>query len=546
MTAVMHRPRHRAESPRHNSPFTGTLQLFRLYVRRDRIVLPLWVLLLSAPLASVYVASIASVYPEQSQRAALVASIMASPAQRALYGNIYNDSVGATALWKASVFHALIGVAVILTVIRHTRGDEESGRTELIDSTVVGRYAALTAALLLLAFGASALTGLIGTAGLLSTDVPVAGSLAFCAALTGSGLVFAGVAAVAAQLSTSARTARGMAFAVLGAAFALRAIGDAGSGALSWLSPLGWSLQVRPYAGDRWWVLALPVGLAVTLTVLAYRLLSDRDVGSGLLAERPGPPVASPHLSGPFGLAWRLQRGSLLAWTVGLGLYALLAGSIVHGIGDEIGESDTVREIIARFGGTDAVESAFVAITFSFLGIAAAAQAISATLRLHGEESASRAETLLAGSVGRYRWAASHLVFAMAGTAASLLIAAVIAGVVYGVAANDVGAKLPEALAAAAVQLPAVWLMAAITMALVGLLPRFAPVAWAVYVAFIAFYMLGSVSGISQWVLDLSPFSHVPRVPGDAVRAEPLIWLVGAGGALLAAGLAGLRRRDLR
>lgn len=72
------------------------------------------------------------------------------------------------------MFHLLISVAVILTVIRHTRADEEAGRTELLDSTAVGRYASLSAALLL-SFGASIATGVIGAAGLLTTDVARAG-----------------------------------------------------------------------------------------------------------------------------------------------------------------------------------------------------------------------------------------------------------------------------------------------------------------------------------------------------------------------------------
>src|SRR3981189_906485 len=201
-----HQPAHQA--PLRGSNFSGTLGLLRLYLRRDRIVLPLWVLLLSVPLSTVYVGSIEAVYPNQADRAAFAASIMASPAQRALYGNVYADSLGATGIWKAGMFHVLIAVAVILTVIRHTRADEESGRTELVDSTGVGRYASLTAALIL-SFGASIGTGAIGAAGLLSTNVPRGGSLAFGAALAGSGLVFTAVAAVTAQLSASARFARG-------------------------------------------------------------------------------------------------------------------------------------------------------------------------------------------------------------------------------------------------------------------------------------------------------------------------------------------------
>ena len=94
--------------------------------------------------------------------------------------------------------------------------------------------------------------------------------------------MFTAVAAVTAQLSPSARFARGAAFAVLAAAFTLRAVGDAGStAALSWLSPLGWSLQVRPYAGDRWWVLLLHLATTALLTALAYRLLAAATSARG-------------------------------------------------------------------------------------------------------------------------------------------------------------------------------------------------------------------------------------------------------------------------
>ena len=223
-TATLDRLRPPARpAPQRGSNFSGTLGMLRLYLRRDRISLPLWVLLLSVPLATVYVGSIEKVYPTQAARAGFAASIMASPAQRALYGRVYNDSLGAVGIWKAGMFHLLIAVAVILTVIRHTRADEETGRTELMDSTAVGRYASLSAALIL-SFGASIATGAIGAAGLLTTTLPPGGSLAFGAALAGSGLVFTAVAAVAAQLSPSARFARGVAFAVLAAVHCASAV----------------------------------------------------------------------------------------------------------------------------------------------------------------------------------------------------------------------------------------------------------------------------------------------------------------------------------
>lgn len=539
-TALLDRP---AVAPQGNSIFTGTLGLLRLYLRRDRISLPLWVLLLSVPLGSVYIGSIEKIYSTDAERAGFAATIMASPAQRALYGQIYNNSLGAVGIWKAGMFHTLIAVAVILTVIRHTRADEETGRAELIDSTAVGRYASLTAALLL-SFGASVATGLIGAAGLLTTDVPPGGSLAFCAALAGSGLVFTAVAAVAAQVSPSARVARGSAFAVLGMAFSLRAVGDAGSGALSWFSPLGWSLQVRPFAGDRWWVLLLHVATTVALTVVAYRLLAGRDVGAGLFAERTGRATASAALGGVFGLAWRLDRGALTVWTVGLVLYGLLIGSVTHGIGDEMGGA-AGRDILARLGGTSALEQAFITVGFGMLSMIAAAFAVSLSLRVHQEEASQRAETLLAGSVSRSRLLASHLLMALGGSTFAILLSGLAGGLAYGMAAGDVAGKLPIVVGTAAVQLPAVWLLSGVTIVLFGVTPRFTPIAWGVLVGFVALYLLGSLSGSSQWLLDLEPFAHTPRV-GHDFTAVPLLWLLAVDAVLIGLGAIAFRRRDLR
>ncbi|MGB8407156.1 MAG: ABC transporter permease, partial [Mycobacterium sp.] len=337
----------------------------------------------------------------------------------------------------------------------------------------------------------------------------------------------------AAQLSPSARVARGAAFAVLGAAFTVRAIGDAGGNHLSWASPLGWSLLVQPYAGDRFWVLLLHLALTATLIALAYQLQAGRDVGAGLFAERRGRPSAAKALSGPLGLAWRLSRGSVLVWTIGLGLYGLLVGNVVHGIGDELG-GGAAQQIVTRLGGTGALEQAFITIAFNMLGMVVAAFAVSLTLRAHQEESEHRAETLLSGSVSQIRWLASHLVIAVLGTTVAMLTAGLLASLTYGSAA----------LGSAAVQLPAVWLLIGVSTLLFGAAPRFSPVAWGVLVTFIAVYLLGSLSNSSHWLLDLEPFTHIPRV--DAFTAAPLIWLLVLDSALIALGAMAFRRRDLR
>ncbi|MGV9616432.1 ABC transporter permease, partial [Nocardia xishanensis] len=326
----------------------------------------------------------------------------------------------------------------------------------------------------------------------------------------------------------------------------IRAVGDAGNGVLSWFSPIGWCLQIRPYADERWWVLLPLATVAVLATGAAYALLSSRDTGSGLLAERPGPAAAAPRLSGPIGLAWRLQRGTLAAWTVGFGLYGLLIGGAVHSVSDMLGDSGTIADLVTRMGGSESLEESFIAYAIAMLAAAASAFSISAALRLHDEESSQRAEATLATAVGRTRYALSHIGFALAGPALALLTAGLAIGLVYGLTTGELGEKLPESLAAAAVQVPAVWVVTGITIAIFGLAPRYTPVAWGVLSGMVVLYFVGSLDGLPQWMVDLVPFVHPPKLPGAAFEATPILWLLGIAAVLLTAGITAYRRRDLR
>src|SRR6266545_4865479 len=212
--------------------------------------------------------------------------------------------------------HRLAGRASLLTVIRHTRSDEEAGRRELLGSTVVGRNAPLTAALLV-TLAADLVLGAVLAAGMVGLGLPATGSVAYGLSVAAAGWMFAAVGAVAAQLTDGAGGARGLALGTLGLAYLLRAAGDTsgsdgGLGWLSWLSPIGWTQQTRAYADERWWVFVLVLASVVVLAAAAYAVLARRDVGAGVLPARLGPATAAPGLRSPLALAWRLHRGSLL------------------------------------------------------------------------------------------------------------------------------------------------------------------------------------------------------------------------------------------
>ncbi|RJL30109.1 hypothetical protein D5H75_24625 [Bailinhaonella thermotolerans] len=118
-------------------------------------------------------------------------------------------------------------------------------------------------------------------------------------------------------------------------------------------------------------------------------------------------------------------------------------------------------------------------------------------------------------------------------------------GLTYGLGSGDVGTHLPRVLGASLAQLPAVWVLAAVATALFGVLPRLAAAAWGVLAAFLLFGQLGALLDLPEAVLDLSPFTHLPRLPGGDPEFTPYAVLTAIAAVLLAAGVYGFRRRDV-
>jgi ABC-2 type transport system permease protein len=531
------------------APLTGTWGLMRLILRRDRFLLPAWVFWIAViPLS--LVGATDALYPEAADRLQYAQTTGTNPTFLALYGPMYGTDLGSIIAQRAGFVPVVIGLISALTVIRHTRAEEEAGRRELLGATVTGRGAGLAAALLV-TMAANLVLGALLAAGLTAQGLPAAGSLAFGLQMAAAGCVFAAVAGVTAQLSESAGAARGTALAALGTAFAVRMAADVGGAGnaltwLGWLSPLGWTGRVRAYGDERWWTLALAVAFAALLVAAAGALSARRDVGAGVLPPRLGRPDAPARLSGPVGLAWRLQSRALYGWLAGFLALGVVYGAVAGGVGEMADDNPDVAKIFTRLGGKSGIMDAYFASVMGMLGVFAAAYAVSATLRLRTEESGQRAEPLLATATGRLRWAASHLLFALLGPAAGMAVAGLAAGVSHGLDTGDPGREVPRVLGAAMAQLPAVWLVAALALALFGLVPGLtAAGAWTAIAVCAMVTLFGAALDLDQWALDVSPFTHIPKLPGASFEAAPLLWLVALAAVLAAAGLAGFRRRDL-
>src|SRR3954468_16493689 len=155
----------------------GTLELLRLALRRDRVMIPAWVLGLGAAVL-ITVSSYAGLYATAASRREAVATLGRTPATLALYGRVYADSVGGLVGWRlGGIALALAGLMGILLVVRHTRAEEEAGRAELVGAGAVGRNAPLAAALLTAVLASVAL-GVVVVLAVLATGLELTGALA--------------------------------------------------------------------------------------------------------------------------------------------------------------------------------------------------------------------------------------------------------------------------------------------------------------------------------------------------------------------------------
>ena len=524
------------------SQLTGVGALLQFALRRERVRIPVYGLLFVFLVAQNAISS-EDLYATQAARDQYAATVRGNPGLIAMVGPPYAvTNVGGDVAWQTGGFGAaFVALMSMFIVGRHTRGEEQSGRSELVGAAPVGRSAPLTAALVVVG-AAQVLVGAAVALTMIGLGHPSEGSLALGASLTGAGLVFAGVAAVAMQISQTTSAAHGMVGATIGGAYLLRAAGDVGDGTLSWLSPLGWGQSMRPFAGERWWPLALSLAAAVALGAVAYELRSRRDEGAGLVEPRPGPATAGRRLTTPLGLALRLQRGALLGWSAGLFVSGVSIGLTGRDAESLVGDSDELAKILGSAGG-DLVDQYF-AVSMLSMALIGTGFGIQAALRMRGEEASGRLEPLLATALSRHRWTGAYVTVAMAGTVIVLAANGLGAGLADAINSDDAG-QLPRLLAAALAPVPAVWVVVGAAVALFGLAPRAVTAAWGVLGACVLLTVLGPLLGLPGWVLDLSPFEHVPQLPAADFTAGPLAWLCAVAAGLTVLGMLAFSRRDL-
>ncbi len=502
------------------STFSGTARLFRLYLRSKRAMVLLLILL---PLLFSYAA------------AASNAALLQTPEQLAVYikenqgnallGDIDANTVAGVTVWRIRTSTAIIsGILSISLVTALTRREEELGRTELLRAGAIGSKAPISAALLA-AFAANLLGGIFMACGFVFAGFPLIGSVTAGLAVALCCCAFCGVAAITAQLAPGARAARGVAYGVLALFLFLQMIANSVKSAelLLW-TPFGWCALAKPFAGELPIVLLFGIACAALLTFAAYRLYAGRDMHGGYLKERRARVNAPRNFKSAFALAWRLQRGTLLLWAAAYAVMGLILASLTPAIQRMLNDTAFLPELSARLGGAG---NAFLAILAYILSQVLTAYCMLSVLRIREEETAFRAELILSGPVSRLRFALSHLIIAYAGSAVALLL--------FGLCMGDL---------AVLSRLPAVWLVASVSVLACGFAPRrAAAISYGVFGLFLLIEFLWEMRFINNTVFMISPFAWV--YPGVGVLPLPLIVMLLLAVLLLSLGLFRFSRRDM-
>ncbi|MDR2167406.1 MAG: hypothetical protein LBE35_06130 [Clostridiales bacterium] len=527
--------------------FENTFKLIRFNLRRERVIALIWLAAIVS-LAWAYPGFIVSQYsPEEL---AAMYEIMANPAMVAILGMTQgadNFTAGAMFATEFGLF-TIIAVAImnIFLVVRHTRTDEELGRYEVLRSLPVGRLsnllsATITAFLvnLALAIGIALALGSLGI-----ESITWAGSFTFAAMIFAGGLLFAGITAFCVQLSSSARSVKAYAFLALVGFYLLRAIGDTSSEILARISPLGLILRAEPFVENHLWPILIVLLSALIITAIAFRLCAFRDIGQGIIPDRPGPAEAPKNLRSLFGLTWRLSRGTIIAWAVGMFIFGGVFGLIMGDVELFVTDAEWFEQLMPPHPDFTMTEM-FTSMMNLFLGLFAAVPVLNLALRLRAEEKMGRTEGLLGLAISRK----SHIAgFALLSFAASVImpLLGMIGMWALSIPMLDEPMSFWNLLQAVMVFMPALWVLMGVALAFVGLWPKAVVAVWGYYAFVFVAGFFGEMLNLPRVVLNLSPFGHVPQLPMEEVRIAAMLGLAGVAVILGVLGVVAYSKRDLK
>jgi ABC-2 type transport system permease protein len=244
----------------------------------------------------------------------------------------------------------------------------------------------------------------------------------------------------------------------------------------------------------------------------------------------------------PLTVAFRLQRASLLWWTVALASFGFLFGALANQIADP---ENMTEDRIDVFGGSiETLTEGYLAVLTLLMAVLAGVMAVLNIHALRTEETGGRAEPVLATAVSRGAWFGGYLAANAIGVVGLLAVVGLATGLGAALSVGD-SSFVWQVTAAHIAHAPGVMVLLGITALLFGVLPRALVVTWALIGFSLFAGLFGTLANLPHWLRNLLPMEHTGRPPLDDISWEASLLLLVTAAALVAAGLAGFRRRDI-
>lgn len=530
--------------------FQRTFFLTLFSFKRDWSKLTIWALVLIGLFVGV-AAKFTGLYGSKSAIDQIIKTLK-TPAMVSLFGKMPAGPYTTADVFASemTIFMAIIAAVMnFYFIIHNTRGEEESGILEMIQAHSVGRLSNLTAALLesfVFNFG----IGLIYAVGLQFanlTGTNLNGNFLLGLGLGAAGFMFACIAAVIAQLTDNSRTTTIFSYLIFGVMYIARMITDVSHPKYTWLIPMGWVEKFSTYKDNNWLPVFLMLGLSLILILLAFYLNNHRDIGSGMIATKPGHATASVFLHDPLSLFWRLNRVSIIVWIVGIMILGATYGSVFNTIGDILKTNPMLKQLL----NTQAINAANVLIIKEFLAILmivfaalALVPGISLINYLKSGEAKGYLEIIHSKETSRF-----NLFFSIFGLATVTSIAVLFAGI-YGLYAGG-NAVMNHHIAMSIFMrgfygyLSPLLLMLGISAFLLGWLPKLTTLNYGYLVLAFFIQYFGKLLKLPDWTEKLTPFGFINHVPVKNFDVTTFWWQIGIAVTLVIVGYIGYRRRDL-
>ncbi len=533
------------------SSLTQTGALLKVTLKRDWLKISIWLVALVGIFVAV-AAKFNQIYGTKSQ-IAVITGTLRSKAMVALMGPVTSGHLN-TAIIFASEMMAFWGLFIIIfndsLAVGATRGQEESGLTEMIlGGHPVGRLAPLAAAALELLIADGLFVGLTGL-GLSIAAMPgsdTVGNWLFAIILGAVGATFGMIALIFAQLVADSHNVIIYNSAFLGLAYLIRMVTDVQNPGATWFSPFGWIEKGQIYTSNNWLPVLLLVILGLAAFAVAIGLNLNRDIDVGLIHVRAGK-RRSQFLRGPATLLFWNQRMVSLFWLLGMALLGASYGSVFNSIGKIVDQSPVVQQVLGQTGIRHMQTTqllSFVSLLGVIYGVLAIVGGAMVVSQLGREERRGMLQLIQAKPQSRTYLLATYVIYGIV-LSAAILFVALTATMVVG------NAVLKQPLAATAffktfvATLPELALFISIVVMLIGILPRWQPISWALLGgAFILTYF-GRLMDLPTWALKLSPFYWFRKVPQEAINVGPVLWMLGGAIVLMMIGFVGYRRRDVK